>query len=105
LSELVYTKNGECTSISYEILVGMNFITGKISVSNELLTWLVDAEGFWQLLSSQIDGEGITAIIWEVAFTDLDGIISKEVLPDELKVITSGEESQNFSIVIQELFL
>ena len=83
----------------------MNFITSKISITNELLSWLINTECFWQLLSSQVDGEGITAVIWEVTFTDLDGIIGKEVLPDKLEVVTSGEESQDFPVVVQELFL
>jgi hypothetical protein len=83
----------------------MDFITCQISVTNELLSWLINAERFWQLLSSQVDGEGITAVIWEVTFTDLDGIISKEVLPNELEVVTSSEESQHFPVVVQKLFL
>ena len=37
--------------------------------------------------------------------TDLNGIISQEVLPDELEVIAFSEESQHFSVVVQELFL
>ena len=37
--------------------------------------------------------------------TDLDGVISQEVLPDELKVIAFAEESQYFSVIIKELFL
>jgi len=38
-------------------------------------------------------------------FTDLNGIISQEVLPNELEVITLSEESQDFSVMIKELFL
>ena len=105
LGELVYTKDGESTSVGNQFLVRMDFITCQISVTNELLSWLINAERFWQLLSSQVDGEGITAVIWEVTFTDLDGIISKEVLPNELEVVTSSEESQHFPVVVQELFL
>jgi hypothetical protein len=37
-------------------------------------------------------------------FSDLDGIISQEIVPDELKVLACGEESEYFSIIIQELF-
>jgi len=37
-------------------------------------------------------------------FSDLDGIISQEIVPDELKVLARGEESEHFSIIIQELF-
>lgn len=38
-------------------------------------------------------------------FSDLDSIISKEVMPLELEVTTSGVESQNHSVIIKELFL
>jgi hypothetical protein len=40
-----------------------------------------------------------------MALTDLDSVISQEVLPDELKIITFCEESQNFSVIVEELFL
>ena len=83
----------------------MNFITGKISVTNELLTWLVNSKSLWKLLSSQVYWEWITSVIWEMDLTDLYCIISKEILPDKLKVITFCEESQNFSVVVKELFL
>jgi len=36
---------------------------------------------------------------------DLYCVISKEILPDELKIITFCEESQHFSVVVKELFL
>jgi len=83
----------------------MNFIAGKISVSNELLTWLVDSESLWKLLSSQVYWEWITSVIWEMDLADLYCVISKEILPDELKIITFCEESQHFSVVVKELFL
>ena len=38
-----------------------------------------------------------------MAFSDLNGIVSQEIVPHELKVLTDGEKSQNFSIVVQEL--
>jgi len=40
-----------------------------------------------------------------MAFSDLNGIVSQEIVPHELKVFTDGEKSQNFSIVVQELLL
>ena len=55
--EFVDTNDGEYTTIGNEFLVWMNFIAGKISVTNELLTWLIDAEGFRELLSSQVHRE------------------------------------------------
>lgn len=37
--------------------------------------------------------------------TDLDGVISKEILPDELEIFALSEESQHFSVIVEELFL
>ena len=36
-------------------------------------------------------------------FSNLDCVISQEVVHNELKILTDGEESQDLSIVIQEL--
>lgn len=40
-----------------------------------------------------------------MAFSDLNGIVSQEVVPHELEVLTDGEESKDFSVVVQELLL
>jgi hypothetical protein len=40
-----------------------------------------------------------------MTLSNLDGIVSQEIVPHELKVLTEGEESQNLSIVVQELLL
>ena len=37
--------------------------------------------------------------------SDLDGVISQEVMPLELKVSTLSEESEYFSVVVKELLL
>ena len=54
LGEFVNTKDGENTSIGYEVLVWVNLIAGQISVSNELLSWLIDTKCLWKFLSSQV---------------------------------------------------
>jgi hypothetical protein len=38
-------------------------------------------------------------------FSDLDSVISQEVVPDELEVITSREESENLAVKVKELLL
>lgn len=40
-----------------------------------------------------------------MAFSDLNGIVSQEVVPHELEVLADGEESKDFSVVVQELLL
>ena len=37
--------------------------------------------------------------------SDLDGIVSEEVVPHELEVLGHGEESQHLSVVVKELLL
>ena len=54
LSEFVNTKDGENTAIGNEVLLWVDLLACQVSVSNELLTWLIDSEGLWQLLSSQV---------------------------------------------------
>lgn len=105
MGEFVNTLNTKAPSISNKILIWANLITGKISISNELLSWLVYSEGFWELLSSQVDGEGVSAVVGEVTFSNLDGIVSKEVMPDELETFRLNEESENLSVEVEELLL
>jgi len=38
-------------------------------------------------------------------FSDFNGVIGQEVVPDKLKVFTSCEELEDLSIVIEELLL
>lgn len=38
-------------------------------------------------------------------FSDFDSVVSKEIVPDKLKVFRFDKESQNFSIMVKELFL
>lgn len=52
LSEFIYSADFEDSSISSEVPIEFNFITSEISVSNELLTWLIYVEYLRQFLSS-----------------------------------------------------
>ena len=38
-------------------------------------------------------------------FSNLDGVVSQEIVPDELEVLGSSEESEDFPVVVQELLL
>lgn len=105
LGEFVDTLDLETSSISNQVSFAIDLIASQIMITNELLSWLIHIESLWQLLSSKINGEGISSVIWEMAFSDLNGIVSQEIVPHELKVLTDGEKSQNFSIVVQELLL
>ena len=106
LSENINTHDLENSAIGDEISIVIDFTASEISVTNELLSWLINVERFRQLLSSEVHWEWVSSVIWEVYFSDLYGIVSQEIVPDELKVWSwSCEESQHLSIVVQELLL
>lgn len=105
LGELVDSLDSEDSAVGDEVPVELDLIAGEISVTDELLTWLIHSEGLWQLLSPEVDGEGIPTVVGVMNFSDLNGIVSKEVVPDELEVLAGHKESQNLSVIIQELFL
>lgn len=69
------------------------------------MTWLVHIEGLWELLPSEVDGEGVSSVVREVDLSDLDGIVSQEVVEDILESLGVDEESKNLSVVIEELLL
>lgn len=105
LGELVYSLDLEASTIGYQVSLAVDLVASQISVSNELLTWLIDVEHLRQLLSSKVHGEGISSVIWEVDLSDLHGIVSKEVVPHELEVFRQGEESEHLSVIVEELLL
>ena len=55
LSEFVDTSNVEYSSISNKVLSELDLIAGQVTISDELLTWLVHIKGLWQSLSPQVD--------------------------------------------------
>lgn len=105
LSGLVNTANSESSTVSSQTVIEGDLITRQISVADERLARLVDIESLRKLLSSEVDRERISAVVREVHLSDLNGVISQEVMPDKLKVITSSEESENLAVVVQELLL
>jgi hypothetical protein len=57
LGEFVDTLNLEASAISNQVSLEINLVACQISVTNELLSWLIHIESLWQLLSSKINGE------------------------------------------------
>ena len=105
LGELVNTGDVENLTVCVDWLSPVNFITSQISISNKGVTWLVYIEGLWELLPSEVDGEGVSSVVREVDLSDLDGIVSQEVVEDILESLGVDEESKNLSVVIEELLL
>ena len=57
LGEFVDTLDLEASAISNQVSLEINLVACQISITNELLSWLIHIESLWQLLSSKINGE------------------------------------------------
>ena len=55
--EFVDTFDLEASAISNQVSLEINLVACQISITNELLSWLIHIESLWQLLSSKINGE------------------------------------------------
>lgn len=57
LRKFIYAFNSENSTVSNKLSIVLNLIASQVSVSDELLAWLIDGESLWQFLSSQVDRE------------------------------------------------
>ena len=102
---MINTGDAVDLSIGVDVAVWGDLVSGQVVVSDELLSWLVDIKAVWKLSSSQKKGEGVTAIVSMVNLTDLNGVISQVVVDDVWEAVVSGEETEYFAVVVQELLL
>jgi hypothetical protein len=76
LGELVDSIDIKGSSVGNQWSFHADLIACQVSITNELLSWLVDLESFWQLLSSEIHSEGVSTIVSIMDFSYFDGVIS-----------------------------
>lgn len=105
LGVLVDTVDAEDAAKGVNGTTGHDLVAGQVVVANEVLTGLVYGVVVRQLLSSQKEREGVTAVVGVMDLSDLDSVVSKVVVDDEGQVFTSGVETENLTIVVQELLL
>lgn len=105
MSVLVDTADVVVATVGSQWSVWVDLITSEVVVTDEVKTWLVDIRTEWQLLSLQNFWESITAIIWMVDLSNLNGVISQEVVDNVWEIIAFGEEAEDFTVVVQELLL
>ena len=105
LSEFIDTSNLKYSSVSGQGFTILDLIASQVAISNKLLPWLVHVERLRQSLPSEVYRERISTIVREMHLPNLDGVISEEVMPLELQITTFSVESENLSIMVQELFL
>jgi len=92
-------------SESIDVALWGDLVAGQVVVANEGLSWLVDIEAVWELLSTEEQGKCVAAVVRVVHLTDLDSVIGQVVVDDVWEVVGAGEEPENTSIVIEELLL
>ena len=105
LGELVDTLNFKFTPIGNNVAGRGDLVAGQVVVSDEGLAWLIHVKAVWQFLSAQEQGEGISSIVRVVDFTDFNSVISQVVVDNKWKAVVLGEESENLSVLVQELLL
>lgn len=84
---------------------GCDLIAGQIVVTDEVLAWLVHIEAIWQLLAAKKNGEGVTSVVRVVALTNLERVVSQVVVHHVGQLVARREETENATVVVQELFL
>ena len=105
LSELINSCNSELSSEGVDSSLGLNLVAGQVVVTDEVLTGLVDCEALRKLLSLEHESEGVAAIVGMMDFTDLTGVVSEVVMDDEGEIVTLHEETEDLSVIVEELLL
>jgi len=90
---------------SIDVAFWGDFVTGEVVVANEGLSWLVNIEAVWKLLSAEEQGKGVAAIVRVVNLADLDSVVGQVVVDNVWEVLATGEEAEDTSVVVEELLL
>ena len=83
----------------------INFIASNIVITDEGKTRLFDFVTERKFTSSKELRERITTIIWVVNFTNFNGVIRKEIVNKEGKILRKCVEMKHFAVMIKELLL
>jgi hypothetical protein len=105
LSEFIDSIDSEYSSEGIDNSAWFDFIASQVIVANKVLSWLIHCKGLGQLLPSEEEGKGVSAVIGMMHFSNLNRIVSKVIVNHVGHVVTSHEESQHLPIVVQELLL
>ena len=105
LGEGVDTADHVDAAVGVDVGGWGDLVASQVVVTDEVLAWLVDIETVWELLSAEEHGESISSVIGVVALTDLEGVIGEIVVDDVGEIVLGGEETEDATIVVQELLL
>ena len=105
LSELIDASNYIDAAVSVDIGCRCDFVCCQVVVTDEALSWLVSVVAIWELLTTEQEGKGISAIVRIVALTNLKSVISQVIVDSVGEIITLGEEAEHLAVFVQELLL
>jgi hypothetical protein len=105
LSVLVNSINFHNVSKRVDVTSREDLVTGEIVIAYEGLTGLLDLTAVRKLLSTKKAGKRVETIILVVSFSDFNSVVSQVIVDNERTVFRSAVETEDFSIVIQELLL
>ena len=105
LRELINASDLVNAAICADSSIGRDLVARQVVVADESLSWLVDVETVGELLASEEEGEGVTAVVRCVGLSDFKGVIGQVVVDNVGEVFTTGEETENLTIMVKELLL
>ena len=105
LSEFIDTLDVIDSAVGIDARVRRDLVASQVVVTDEGVTRLVHIDTVGQLLTAEVDGETIPAVVGLVALANFKGVIAEVVVHDEGKVFALGEETEHLTVVIQELLL
>ena len=105
LGVLINSVNLHGEAEDVDATTGEDLITGQVVISDKGLTRLLYLTGVGQFLSSEEAGKRVKSVILVMGLTDLNGIVSQVVVDHKRSVLVGAVESEDLSVVIQELLL
>lgn len=103
VGKLIHTEDSEILPVDVQHPIGLE-IGGREEVFLVDLARLVQGEFLEHLLSFEHQGEGVSPVVGGIHFADVDGVIGQVVM-DDVGVLGLDVELQDFSVVLQKLFL
>lgn len=105
VSEGINTCDIELAAERFNETTWNDLIPSDVVVTHVHKAGLCHLEIDGEALSLHQESEVVTTVVRVVYFSNLNGIISQEVVDDERKIVKAGIETKDFAIVVEELLL
>ena len=103
VSELIDMIDVELTTEGINEAIRLELVPCKVVVPHVHESGLGHLEINWDSLSLHQKGEVVASIIRVMHLSNLNGVISQEVVDDEGKVVKASVEAEDSSVIVKEL--